>query len=62
MPNILDHPLICERYFFPRKGCFADPFWVDCGDAQLACSYHEIDPTAKTLIHFHGNGEIVDDW
>jgi len=62
MPNILDHPLISERYFFPRDGFFKDPFWVDCGDARLACSYHEIDPEAKTLIHFHGNGEIVDDW
>jgi fermentation-respiration switch protein FrsA (DUF1100 family) len=62
MPNILDHPLISERYFFPRNGHFKNPFWVDCGDARLACSYHEIDPAAKTLIHFHGNGEIVDDW
>ena len=62
MPSILDHPLISERYFFPRDGYFKDPFWVDCGDARLACSYHEIDPAAKTLIHFHGNGEIVDDW
>ena len=62
MPNILDHPLISERYFFPRDGFFRDPFWVDCGDARLACSYHEIDPAAKTLVHFHGNGEIVDDW
>lgn len=62
MPNILDHPLISERYFFPRAGAIKNPFWVDCGDAQLACSYHEIDPAAKTLIHFHGNGEIVDDW
>ncbi|MEA3362670.1 MAG: alpha/beta hydrolase [Thermodesulfobacteriota bacterium] len=62
MPQILDHPLISERYFFPRDGNFKDPFWVDCGDARLACSYHEIDPAAKTLVHFHGNGEIVDDW
>jgi len=62
MPHILDHPLISERYFFPRAGNFKNPFWVDCGDARLACSYHEIDPAAKTLIHFHGNGEIVDDW
>lgn len=62
MPNTLDHRLISERYFFPRDGYFQDPFWVDCGDARLACSYHEIDPAAKTLIHFHGNGEIVDDW
>ncbi len=60
--DILDHPLISERYFFPRAGSIADPFWVDCGDARLACSYHEIDPQAKTLVHFHGNGEIVADW
>ena len=62
MSDILNHRLISERYFFPRKGGFNDPFWVDCGDARLACSYHQIDPAAKTLIHFHGNGEIVDDW
>ncbi|MCD6581118.1 MAG: alpha/beta hydrolase [Desulfuromusa sp.] len=62
MTDILSHHLISERYFFPRGGNFQNPFWVDCGDAQLACSYHEIDPAAKTLIHFHGNGEIVDDW
>ena len=60
--DLLNHRLISERYFFPRQGTFADPFWVDCGDARLACSYHEIDPQAKTLVHFHGNGEIVDDW
>lgn len=60
--DLLNHRLITERYFFPRQGDFADPFWVDCGDARLACSYHEVDPQAKTLVHFHGNGEIVDDW
>lgn len=60
--ELLNHRLISERYFFPRQGGFAEPFWVDCGDARLACSYHEIDPQAKTLVHFHGNGEIVDDW
>lgn len=62
MNELLNHRLISERYFFPRRGALTDPFWVDCGDAQLACSYHEIDPAAKTLVHFHGNGEIVDDW
>jgi len=62
MSTILNHPLISARYFFPRQGHFPNPFWIDCGDARLACSYHEIDPAAKTLVHFHGNGEIVDDW
>ena len=60
--NLLDHPLIGGRYFFPLLGELEDPFWVDCGDARLACSYHQVDPVAKTLIHFHGNGEIVDDY
>lgn len=60
--ELLNHRLISERYFFPRAGRFSEPFWVDCDAARLACSYHEIDPAAKTLVHFHGNGEIVDDW
>ena len=60
--DLLNHPLISERYFFPRRGHFPEPFWVDCGDARLACSYHEVDPAAKTLVYFHGNGEIVADW
>jgi len=60
--ELLNHHLITERYFFPLRGEFANPFWVDCGDAKLACSYHQVDPRARTLIHFHGNGEIVDDW
>ena len=60
--DLLNHHLITERYFFPRLGDLDDPYWVDCGDARLACCYHEVDPAAKTLIHFHGNGEIVDDY
>ncbi len=60
--ELLNHHLISERYFFPLRGTFPDPFWIDCGDARLACSYHEVAPQARTLIHFHGNGEIVDDW
>lgn len=62
MTEILNHPLISQRYFFPRRGAFPDPFWVDCGDARLACSYHQVNPSARTIVHFHGNGEIVDDW
>jgi Serine aminopeptidase, S33 len=60
--DLLDHPLIGGRYFFPLPGELETPFWVDCGDARLACSYHETDPAARTLIHFHGNGDIVDDY
>ena len=60
--DLLNHPLIGGRYFFPQPGHLDEPFWVDCGDARLACSYHEIAPGGKTLVHFHGNGEIVDDY
>ena len=63
MPDsILNHPLISERYFFPREETFTDPFWIDCGDARLACHYHEVDPQALTIVHFHGNGEVVADY
>lgn len=60
--DLLNHPLISDRYFFPRQGACANPFWVDCGDARLACYYQEVNPAARTLVHFHGNGEIIDDY
>jgi pimeloyl-ACP methyl ester carboxylesterase len=60
--DLLDHPLISQRYFFPRRGTLAEPFWVDAGDVRLACHFHQVDPAARTLVHFHGNGEIVDDY
>ena len=63
MPDdILNHPLITERYFFPRQEAFPDPYWVDCGNVRLACHYNQVDPDAVTVVHFHGNGEIVADY
>jgi fermentation-respiration switch protein FrsA (DUF1100 family) len=62
MNDLLNHQLISQRYFFPRRGFLPEPFMVEVEGAQLACYYHEVDPHAKTLVHFHGNGEIVDDW
>lgn len=60
--HILDHPLISERYFFPRRARIRSPFRVDCGDAELNCFFHQRSFEAKTLLHFHGNGEIVNDY
>ena len=60
--DLLDHPLVSERYFFPRPSRLASPFRVDAGDATLACSFHAVAPEAPTVVHFHGNGEIVDDY
>jgi pimeloyl-ACP methyl ester carboxylesterase len=60
--NILDHPIISERYFFPRRTTIPQPFWVECEGARLACAYHETDAEAHTIVHFHGNGEVVADY
>lgn len=60
--DILNHPLISERYFFPRREGLDDPFWVDCGDARLACYYRRRYERGRTVVFFHGNGEIVPDY
>lgn len=62
MNDLLNDPLISQRYFFPRRGFLSAPFMVEVDGARLACSYRQVDPQARTLVHFHGNGEIVDDW
>ncbi len=60
MAHVSDHPVISERYFFPRPGSGASDM-VEVAGATLACASvdggHEY-----TLLHFHGNGEIVDDY
>lgn len=60
--NVLNHPIISERYFFPRPGRPPQPFWVESADARLACVYDNSHPHAPTIVHFHGNGEIVSDY
>ncbi|MDJ0838294.1 MAG: alpha/beta hydrolase [Acidobacteriota bacterium] len=60
--TVLDHPAINQRYFFPRPSPLPGAFQVDCGDAVLSCYFHRPFPKAKTLVHFHGNGEIVADY
>jgi fermentation-respiration switch protein FrsA (DUF1100 family) len=66
MPNsstILDHPIVASRYFFPRRDSISDPHWVDAADgSRLACYYQAVNPDAKTVVYFHGNGEVVADY
>lgn len=62
MLTLLDHPLITERYFFPRKSSPLEPFWVECNGVRLACAYEKIIAGGPTLVHYHGNGEIVNDY
>ncbi len=61
-PSILDHPTLSQRYFFPRRDAPADIFWIESGDARLACAYAAPHRDAFTLVHFHGNGEVVADY
>jgi hypothetical protein len=60
--SILDHPLISQRYFFPRQSRFDDPFWVESDGIRLGCHFHRPHPGARTIVHFHGNGEVVADY
>ncbi|HET7752940.1 MAG TPA: alpha/beta hydrolase [Anaeromyxobacteraceae bacterium] len=60
--SVLDHPLISERYFFPRKDRVASPFLVEVDGATLACAFRKVAADAPTVVHFHGNGEVVGDW
>jgi len=60
--DLLDHPLIAERYFFPRRDPPRSRLDVEAGDAVLACALHRADPEGHTVVHFHGNGEVVADW
>jgi pimeloyl-ACP methyl ester carboxylesterase len=60
--DLLDHPLVSERYFFPRAARPRSRLDVPAGDASLACALHRADPEGHTVVHFHGNGEVVADW
>jgi uncharacterized protein len=57
--NILDHPIISKRYFFPRADSVDEPFRVETRGVELLCHRTAGDPM---LVHFHGNGEVVSDW
>jgi pimeloyl-ACP methyl ester carboxylesterase len=61
-PDPLDHPLIAERYFFPRRAAPRSRLDVEVDGALLACALHRADPDGHTVVHFHGNGEVVADW
>jgi pimeloyl-ACP methyl ester carboxylesterase len=63
MVSLLDHPLVASRYFFPRRDAIDDPFVVRTRDGcKLACFRAAPHPAALTLLHFHGNAEVVADY
>jgi pimeloyl-ACP methyl ester carboxylesterase len=64
MQSLLDHPLLAARYFFPRREPVSSPFFVTASDgvSRLACHRSMPYPGALTLLHFHGNAEVVADY
>lgn len=60
--SYLDHPELTARYFYPWSNHFDNPFFVEGSGFQLGCRYLKISDTLPTIIHFHGNGESVQDY
>jgi hypothetical protein len=60
--EILDHPVVAARYFFPRRARLPDPFVVLSGGVALHCYRSAAHEHGPWLLHFHGNGEVVSDW
>lgn len=62
LDNIFDHPIISQRYFFPRAtGPIVNAVDVNVHGAQLRCASFEHDPAWPWVVYFHGNGETVAD-
>ena len=61
IPSVADHDIITQRYFFPRRAAPPHPVMVEAGEATLAC-YLEDAGCDGTVVHFHGNGEVVADY
>jgi pimeloyl-ACP methyl ester carboxylesterase len=59
--SLLDHPTLTQRYFCPRRDAPPSVFWIDCLGTRLGCAYVAPHRDALTVVHFHGNGEVVAD-
>lgn len=60
--SLLDRPEVSGQYFFPRRSRLPGAWWVETPEARLSCWLETVDPRRPTLIHFHGNGEVVGDY
>lgn len=60
---LLDHPIISQRYFFPRPGRPTQGAWeVPTDDGNTLVCYREIHPENHfTVVYYHGNGETPGD-
>jgi len=62
MEILLNGNEVSRKYFYPRHSSFDNPYYVESGKNKLACYYHRIENPKKTIIHFHGNGEVISDY
>lgn len=60
--KLLDHPILTSRYFYPWPNRFEEPFFVEGKGFRLGCRFCRVSDDAPTIIHFHGNGETVEDY
>ena len=65
----IDHPAVNAAIFFPRPAAGvptpsgSEDLSIPVGDGvSVAARYHPADPSLPTVLHFHGNGEIVQDY
>ncbi len=59
---LLDHPILAERYFFPRRDAVVDPWLVTGADGSTLHGARRGPDGDVGVLHFHGNGEVVADW
>jgi len=60
--SVLDHPALSAQYFYPWPNSFDNPFFVTGEGYRLGCRYLKVSDKLPTIIHFHGNGESVQDY
>jgi pimeloyl-ACP methyl ester carboxylesterase len=60
--SLLDNKILSSRYFYPWTNHFENPFFITGDGYRLGCRYMKVSNTAPTIIHFHGNGECVQDY
>jgi pimeloyl-ACP methyl ester carboxylesterase len=60
--SLLDHPVYTERCFFPQDFAVETAWVVEGGAGPLNGFRNAPHGDAPTLLHFHGNGEVVSAW
>jgi|GEM_PF-4646396 len=59
--DLLDHPAVSDRLFYPRKTSTPATFEVSAGDCRLGCFRREFDAAWPWVVYFHGNAELAEE-